>query len=81
MIKMKKKPGISIIGCGGTISAAYTSNGVWKPGEMTEAEILKYVPHLGQTKKLKKVQEMMHHNYCGEITPEVRTIEQKPLYR
>jgi len=46
--KMKEKPKIAVIGCGGTISAAYTSGGVWKPGEMTEVELLKYIPHLGQ---------------------------------
>ncbi len=68
---MKEKPSIFIIGCGGTISAAYKSYGVWKPGEMTEAEILKYVPHLGQIADIRAMDlfrddssNMQPENWC-----------------
>ena len=47
---------------------------------LSETALVKLMWVLGQTNNIKKVMEMMHHNYCGEITPEMRTIEQKTWY-
>lgn len=48
---------------------------------LSETALVKLMWVLGQTKNISKVKEMMHKNYCGEITPEVRTVEQKTLFK
>ena len=40
-----RKPRVFVIGMGGTL-AATTVKGTWKPGELTQAEILKFAPFL-----------------------------------
>ena len=39
------KPKVFVVGTGGTL-AATTVKGIWKPGELTQSEILKFVPFL-----------------------------------
>ena len=48
---------------------------------LNEVALVKLMWVLKQTKDMKKIKEMMLKNYCGEITPEMRTIKQKPLYK
>ncbi len=48
---------------------------------LNEVALVKLMWVLRQTKNMKKIKEMMLKNYCGEITPELRTIDQKPLYK
>jgi len=48
---------------------------------LSETALVKLMWVLGQTRNMEKIKEMMHQNYSGEITPEVRTVEQKSLYR